>query len=294
MDIFAFLGLPLPTGVSIGALFLISIAAGAIGAMLGIGGGLVLVPVLVVLFGVDIHFAIATSLVSVIATSTGAASTEVEAGYTNVRLGVFLETATSTGALLGALVAVTVLASRGDVLVWAFVPVVVGAGGYMLVQRGRVTDDAPPPDRLARRLSLVGECPDLERGGRRRYAATNTSAGLLVAGLAGVASGLLGVGGGLFKVPAMNSLMRIPFRVAGATSTFMIGVTAAASALVYLFAGDVVLLLTVPTAFGTLAGSRAGAGLRAGTSATMLRRLFAVALFASAATMALEAAGVIS
>lgn len=284
-------GAAIPLLVAIGLLLLSAAAAGALGSLLGIGGGVVLVPVFVLVFGLDIHIVIAASLVSVIATSTGAASTEMEEGFTNLRLGMFLEVATSAGSLAGAIVAVTVLASRGQFLILAFVPVVLAAAVVMYLQRR--TDVRPdlPADRLAAYLDLGGECPDPEHGGVIRYSATHTGTGLAVSGLAGVASGLLGLGGGLFKVPAMSAVMNVPIRVAGATSTFMIGVTAAAAALVYLVAGDVALLVAGPAAIGTILGSRGGAALRHRVSAPWLKQAFVVVLIVAAVSMLAQATG---
>jgi uncharacterized membrane protein YfcA len=243
-------------------LVVIAFAAGVVGAALGVGGGLFLVPALVLVFGLDIHIAIAASIVSVIATSSAAASNDVQSGLTNVRLGMFLETATALGGLAGAIVAVTVLADHSNVLVFAFVPVVLIAAVLMASSRDRDIVADPPFDALAQRLRLDGEYVGPVTGIRRRYQVTGTGLGLSFAGLAGVASGLLGIGGGTFKVPAMNTLMNVPLRVATATSTFMIGVTAASGALVYLFAGDVVLAIVAPVVlavfFGTVLGRRYG------------------------------------
>jgi uncharacterized membrane protein YfcA len=243
-------------------LLIVAFAAGAVGAALGVGGGLFLVPSLVLLFGIDIHIAIAASLVSVIATSSAAASNDVQSGLTNVRLAMFLETATAVGGFVGAIVAVTILADHSNILVFAFVPVVLLAAALMASSRDRDVVPNPPDDPLARRLRLEGEYVGPLTGIRRTYRVTGTKIGLAFAGLAGISSGLLGIGGGIFKVPAMNTLMNVPLRVATATSTFMIGVTAAAGALIYLFAGDVVLVLVAPVVlavfFGTIVGRQYG------------------------------------
>ncbi|MCI4335958.1 MAG: sulfite exporter TauE/SafE family protein [Thermoplasmata archaeon] len=292
MDTLALAGYAVPIAVAIALLFVVAIAAGTLGSLLGLGGGLVLVPALVLLFNIEIHLAVAASLVSVIATSTGAASVQVESGFTNPRLGMFLETATAVGGLAGAILAVTILATHGQIVIAAFVPVVLGAAFYMYAQRGRDVDPDPPHDRLADRLQLGGRYPDPDGGGTRSYRITGTALGLTISGLAGVASGLLGIGGGLFKVPAMNSIMNTPMRVAGATSTFMIGVTAAAGALVYLFAGDVGLLITAPTAVGTILGSQIGSELRPRATTPFLKDVFVVVLLVAAASMLGEVLGV--
>jgi uncharacterized protein len=286
-------GLAVNPVVAIVALLVISLAAGCLGSMLGLGGGVVLVPTLILIFGLEAHLAIAASLVTVIATSTGAASRSPEHGFTNVRIAMFLEVATSVGGLAGAVIAVTVLAQRGDLLVFAFVPVVLGAGISMYLHRERDVEPGLRPDRLSRVLRLKGTYPDPVKGTLVPYEATRSIPTLAVAGLAGLASGLLGIGGGLFKVPAMNSVMNLPMRVAGATSTFMIGVTAAASALVYLFAGDVVLLVVGPAVLGIVLGSRAGVALRVRVATGVLKQAFVIVLVLTAASMLAQATGVI-
>jgi uncharacterized membrane protein YfcA len=278
-------GIVVPIAVALVAILLVAIAAGTVGSLLGLGGGLFLVPALVVFFHADFHLVVATSLVSVIATSSGAASAQMEGGFTNLRLAMFLETATSAGGLAGAVVSVTLLANHSNVLIALFVPVVVVAGISMYLRRGVDSRDDVPADRWAERFRLSGEEPDASGGPSHAYRTIGTRPGLAFAGLAGVASGLLGIGGGLFKVPAMNAVMNVPIRVAGATSTFMIGVTATASAIVYLFAGDVVLFLTVPAAIGTLIGSRVGSALRPRASAPWLKEMFALMLGIAAASM---------
>lgn len=287
------LGAAAPWALLVVLLILAAGAAGMLGSVLGLGGGVVLVPVLLLVFGLNIQLAVAVSLVSVIATSSGAASTQMEAGYTDVRLGMFLEMATATGGLVGAIAAVTVFAERGSLLVLAFVPVVLGAAVYMLVHRTEEVRPRLRADRLSRFFGLRGECPDPEHGGQVRYEASRTVPGLVVSGLGGVASGLLGIGGGLFKVPAMNAVMNIPIRVASATSTFMIGVTASAAVLVYLFAGDVALAVAAPVAIGALLGSRVGSRLRVEISARWLRVAFGVVLVGAAGSMLGQALGVL-
>jgi uncharacterized protein len=280
--------------LSLFVLVVVAFAAGTVGAALGVGGGLFLVPGLVLLFGLDIHVAIAASIVSVIATSSAAASGDVQTGLTNVRLGMFLETGTAVGGLLGALVSVTVLASNSNVLVFAFVPVILLAAILMHNTRDRDTVPDPPPDPVARRLRLDGEYVGPVTGIRRTYRVTGTRPGLGFAFLAGIASGLLGIGGGIFKVPAMNAVMNVPLRVATATSTFMIGVTAAAGALVYLFAGDVVLAVAAPVIlavfFGTVLGRRYGHT----APVARLKNLFVALLVVAAALMVARAVGVLA
>lgn len=292
MSSLSFLGHAAPLVALLLLLVLIAFAAGSLGALLGLGGGVVLVPALVLLFGVDVHLAIATSLVSVIATSTGAASSGRESGYTNLRIAMFLETATSVGALGGALLTVTVLATQGNLLIAAFIPVLLAAAVYMRRQKGPAGTKTGPDDPIAVRFQLQGECPDPEGGERLVYRARRTRSGLALSGVAGVASGSLGIGGGLFYVPGMNVLMQLPIRVASATSTFMVGVTATASALVYLFAGDVALLLTAPAVVGTVLGSRLGSTLRPSAPTRWLRAAFIVVLLAAAGSLVARLVGV--
>ncbi|MCI4324573.1 MAG: sulfite exporter TauE/SafE family protein [Thermoplasmata archaeon] len=279
--------------LSLVVLLAVAFAAGAVGAALGVGGGLFLVPALVLLFGVDIHVAIAASIVSVIATSSAAASNDVQSGLTNVRLAMFLETATAVGGLVGAVVAVTILAAHSNILVFAFVPVVLIAAALMASSRDRDVVPNPPDDPLARRLRLEGEYVGPLTGIRRSYRVTGTRVGLVFAGLAGISSGLLGIGGGIFKVPAMNTLMNVPLRVATATSTFMIGVTAAAGALVYLFAGDVVLGLVAPVVLAVFFGTIVGRAFGHHAPVGRLKVLFVGVLVLAAVLMVARGVGAI-
>jgi uncharacterized membrane protein YfcA len=267
------------------------VGAGMLGSLLGLGGGLVLVPVLVLLFGVEIHIAIATSLLAVAANSCGAASTFVEEGLTDLRIGMFLETSTSIGGLAGAVVAVTVLATHGNILALAFVPVVVLATILVWVHPETGTRPTAPPDRLARDLRLEGEYVSVASGQVVRYHVSRALPGLGLAGVSGFFSGLLGVGGGGLNVPAMNAVMNVPLRPAAATSTFMIGITASAGALVFLFAGDVYLMLAAPVAIGSVAGSYAGSLLQHRTDARRLRSMFLIVLVFASVAMAARALG---
>lgn len=270
---------------------LFSFGAGTIGALVGVGGGVFLVPALVLLFGVDIHLAIAASLVSVVGTSTGASITHVGDELTNLRLGMFLETATVTGGLIGAIVTVTVLANRSDVLLFALVPVLIGTAVLVAIGRRRMGLNRRPPDPLAERLHLGGVYVDPQTGEREEYHVSGTATGLGLSMLAGFASGLLGIGGGLFKVPAMNAFMNVPFRIASATSTFMIGVTASAGAIVYLFLGQIALPLVAPVTLSVVAGSLVATHAAPKTSARGLRYLFVAVLLIAAFFLFLRGVG---
>lgn len=275
-------------------LLAVSFAAGLVGAILGVGGGLFLVPALILLFGLDIHLAIAASLVSIVATTSGAASARLDAGFVNLRLGMFLETATALGGLAGALVSVTLLASHGNLLELALVPVIVASALLMLQGRRPERFAARPPDPLAERLRLSGSYRDPITGSVEDYRVVGTGTGLTFAGIAGLASGLLGVGGGIFKVPAMNSFMNVPLRIAGATSTMMIGVTASAGAIVYLFSGDVALALVAPVVLSVVSGSYVATHLAVGWPTIRLRQLMVGFLALAAALILLRALGVLA
>jgi len=260
-----------------GVVLMVSAVAGFLGALTGLGGGVVVTPVLVMLLGVNMHYAMGASLVSVIATSSGAAAAYVKEGFSNVRAGMLLEIATTAGAVAGAhltsVVPVPVLAIVfGAVLLYS-------AWNSMreLSARGVVADDP-----LAEKLSLNGSYPGPT--GPVRYKVTRVKSGFSLMVVAGLISGLLGIGSGAMKVVAMDQVMRIPFKVSTATSNFMIGVTAAASAGIYLRHGYIHPGLAMPVMLGVLAGSLTGARLLAGARVRVLRRLFAVVI----AVMAVE------
>ena len=275
-------------------LVLVAIVAGFVGSLVGIGGGLFLVPALVLLFGLDIHYAIGASLIAVIANSCASGSSYVDQGLTDLRVGMFLESASVVGGLLAALLAVTLLASQSNALTLAFVPVVVIAILLMLRHRKVETNPALPMDAVATRLRLSGVYREEGTGRAAPYGARASLLGLAFAGLAGFAAVLLGIGGGTFNVPAMNAVMNIPLRVATATSTFKIGLVAAAGTIVYLFAGDVLLLIAAPVALGSIVGSLLGSRyqLRAGVGA--LRYLFLGVLVFAAISMAARGLGYLS
>jgi len=208
-------------------IFAVSLAAGTLGALAGVGGGILVIPVLTIGFGVDIRLAVGASIVSVIATSSGAASAYVRDRMTDMRVGMFLELATTSGAVCGALLAAVVAP--------AFLYVLLGLVLLMSagLQVGRLGEEIPssgPPSRLAVRLRLVSSYPDRKSGREIPYSARRIPLGFAFMWVAGVISGLLGIGSGVLKVLAMDIAMRLPMKVSSATSNFMIGVTAAASA----------------------------------------------------------------
>ena len=258
MNIFAF------TSALAGA----SLAAGFLGALTGLGGGVVIVPLLVVLFGVDIHYAIGASLVSVIATSSGAAAAYVREGYSNVRVGMFLEIATTVGALSGAAIATRVPAS-GLAIVFG---VVLLYSAYLSAHRSDVAPTDGPPDRWAALLRLDSSYP--AENGIQHYRVAHVPAGFSLMYVAGLLSGLLGIGSGAVKVLAMDHAMRLPFKVSTTTSNFMIGVTAAASAGIYLHRGYIDPGLAMPVVLGVLSGSMLGARVLTSAPPQRLRMVF--------------------
>jgi len=256
-----------------------SFGAGLLGALTGLGGGVVIVPLLVGLLHVDIHYAMGASLVSVIATSSGAAAAYVREGYSNVRLGMLLEVGTTIGALCGATLAAHVPA-RGLAIVFGCVLLY---SAYL--SRPHTEADAGPvgPDPLAIRLQLDSTLPT--PAGPVPYHVTRVPAGFTLMYGAGVLSGLLGIGSGAVKVLALDRAMRLPFKVSTTTSNFMIGVTAAASAGVYLHRGFIDPGLAMPVVIGVLIGSTVGARVLANARTAWLRALFALVIVALAIEM---------
>ncbi len=256
------------------AIFGTSIVAGLLGALTGLGGGVVVVPVLALLFHVDIRYAIGASLVSVIATSSGAASAYVREGFSNIRIGMFLEIATTLGALVGAYLTAMV-STKAIGIVFGIVLLYSAIAGF----RGNHEDAAPQhTGGLADRLRLEGEYPAAD--GLKSYVAQRVPAGFSIMFLAGGLSGLLGIGSGAVKVLAMDQAMRLPFKVSTTTSNFMIGVTAAASAGIYISRGYIVPSLAMPVMLGVLGGSLIGSRILIRARVSTLRVLFAVVIVA--------------
>ncbi|MGA2382294.1 MAG: sulfite exporter TauE/SafE family protein [Gemmatimonadales bacterium] len=248
-----------------------SFCAGFLGSLTGLGGGFIVTPVLTLVFGADIRYAIGASIVAIIATSSGAAAAYVREGFTNLRVGVLLEIATVVGALIGASLT-TVLPTHVIAVVFGLVLL---QSAY-LITRPRVEhlNSVRSPDDLAARLKLDSSYPTPE--GEQAYRVRNVPGGFGLMGLAGVLSGLLGLGSGAVKVLAMDRVMHMPFKVSTATSNFMIGVTAAASAGIYIRHGYVDPGLAMPVVLGILGGSMVGARLLFATPTARLRLLFAV------------------
>ena len=251
-------------------LFLGSLGAGFLGALTGLGGGIVVTPLLVLAFGVNIRYAIGVSLVSVIATSSGAAAAYVKEGFTNIRIGMFLEIATTVGAVAGASLALRVPTS-GIAVVFG---IVLLYSAYASTRTASEPAENAQPDRLSRRLRMDGSYPSLS--GLKAYRVHNVPGGFSLMFIAGVISGLLGIGSGAVKVIAMDQIMRIPFKVSTTTSNFMIGVTAAASAGVYLKRGYIDPGLAFPVMLGVGIGALLGARVLPVSPTRHLRLVFAV------------------
>jgi uncharacterized protein len=260
--------MPLLTFTSL--VFLGSFLAGLLGALTGLGGGVVLIPLLTLLFHVDLRYAIGASLISVIATSSGAAAAYVRDGFSNVRIGMFLEVATTVGAVFGAYLA-TRVPTRALAMVFG---VVLIYSAWLSRTQGPHPVEQGAVNPWSDRLRMSGSFPD-GNGGRQYYRVERISSGFAAMFGAGTLSGLLGIGSGAVKVLAMDRIMRIPFKVSTTTSNFMIGVTAAASAGIYLARGYVDPGLSFPVMLGVLAGSLLGAKLLVQTQVPLLRTIFA-------------------
>lgn len=256
-----------------------ALAAGFLGSLTGLGGGVVIVPLLVLVFGVDIKYAIGASLVSVIATSSGAAAAYVKEGYSNIRVGMFLEIATTLGAIAGAFL--TLLVPTGAVAAVFGITLLVSA--YLSSRHRSEPAGSDRADPLAQRLRLDSTYPTPE--GRQPYHVHRVPAGFVLMFIAGVLSGLLGIGSGAFKVMAMDQAMGLPFKVSTTTSNFMIGVTAAASAGIYLNRGYISPGVAMPVMLGVLLGSMLGAKVLTLLPTRSLRLLFGIVLVALALQM---------
>jgi uncharacterized membrane protein YfcA len=257
-------------------LFATSVVAGFLGALTGLGGGVVIVPVLAILFKVDIRYAIGASLVSVIATSSGAAVAYVREGLSNIKIGMFLEIATTLGALLGAYLTAKV-SSHWIAIVFGVVLIFSAATSYRMRSRAAPTaviSEGP----LARRLELSGTYPGPH--GEEQYTAQHVPLGFGIMFGAGTLSGLLGIGSGAVKVLAMDQAMHLPFKVSTTTSNFMIGVTAAASAGIYLSRGYIDPAIAMPVMLGVLGGSLIGTRILVRAQVTTLKSLFGLVIVA--------------
>jgi uncharacterized membrane protein YfcA len=244
--------------------------AGLVGSLTGLGGGVIIIPLLTLVLGVDIHYAIGASIISVIATSSGSAAAYVKEGITNIRIGMFLEVATTISAIIGAVVTVYINPS--------YIAVIFGLillfSAAMMIRKKVDRSDNDTSGKLAVFFKLNGTYPT--EGGMKNYAVHHVMGGFLMMFVAGIISGLLGIGSGALKVIAMDNIMRIPFKVSTTTSNFMMGVTAAASAIVYLHRGQIDPGIAMPVTVGVLLGATIGSKILVKAKTDKLKVVFAV------------------
>lgn len=271
-------------------LFMAAFGASALGGVLGMASGIFIVPILTLFFGVGIHVAIGASIVSVIACSCGSAAPFLKSRLTNVRLAIVLETATTLGALTGVFLIGIV---STPVLYGLFAAILAVSAQQMLARRREAAaTDAPDPKSWATALRLHSSFPDRVSGRELPYHVRRLPLGMALMYAAGLVSALLGIGSGVLKIPAMDTALRLPIKVSSATSNFMIGVTAAASAGAYFVRGDIDIGIAGPIAVGSVVGALAGARLLMGLSADKLRIFFVAVLAVLAVQMFLSAVGI--
>ncbi|WP_412066987.1 sulfite exporter TauE/SafE family protein [Paenibacillus sp. alder61] len=252
-------------------IFMIAILAGIVGSILGLGGGIIVTPALTLLFGVDINHAIGASIISVIATSSGSAVAYLRDRITNLRVGMFLEIATTVGAITGAFLG-ALIAPQFLYFIFALLLLY---SAYAMIKKGK--EEIPvgvPLHPVAEKLGLQGEYYDKAVGKNVAYNVDRVYEGFGVMYGAGVVSGLLGIGSGSFKVMAMDVFMKMPLKVSTATSNFMMGVTAAASAGIYLLRGDIIPVISAPVALGVLVGATVGSRIMQRLKSKTIRKLF--------------------
>jgi len=266
-------------------IFLVSIVAGFVGALFGLGGGVLIIPFLTLVEGVPVPLAVGASIVSVVATSSASAATYVQDHLTNLRLGMFLEIGTVAGAITGAFVSVFLPPAALFVL---FGVILLYATIVMIRARGVDFPANVRPDKTSRILALGSQYEDHSLNRVVKYEVTRTPLTVFIGYFAGIVSGLLGVGGGIINVPTMNLVSKIPVKVASATSNFMIGVTAAASASVYLLRGDVHPLLAAPLIIGVVGGALLGTRVLKVTPPTRVKVAFGILLAAISLLMILK------
>lgn len=262
-------------------LFLGAGLAGLVGSLTGLGGGVVVIPLLTLGFGVDMRFAIGAALVTSIATSSGAAAAYIKEGITNVRIGMFLEIATTLGAVVGAVVAMYMNKTFIAIL---FGCVLIFSSLRTVFRHTPEPDYSTIDNKAGERLKLNGSYTD-KNGEVINYKVTHVAGGFSLMGLAGVLSGILGIGSGALKVLAMDTTMKIPFKVSTTTSNFMVGVTAAASAVIYLQRGYIDPGLAFPIVPGVLLGAFVGSRILPKANVRKLRLFFSVVIFVLALSM---------
>jgi uncharacterized protein len=253
-------------------LFLGAISAGLLGSLTGLGGGVIIIPLLTLGFGVPMHYAIGASLISVIGTSSGAAVAFVKEGFTNMRIGMFLEIATTAGAIVGALVSGALNPNTIGIIFASILLLTV-----ILNLKGKPDHQEPViKGSLEEKLKLFGTFPD--KGVLKSYSARNTVPGFFMMMFAGAMSGLLGIGSGALKVLAMDNMMRLPFKVSTTTSNFMIGVTAVASSLIYFQRGEIIPVIVAPVLIGVVVGSFIGSKTLMVSKTKKLKTFFAIVI----------------
>lgn len=269
-------------------ILLISVFAGVVGSLLGLGGGIIVTPALTLIFGIDIQYAIGASIISVIATSSGSAIAYIKDGITNLRVGMFLEIATTIGAITGAFVSGLLSATALYII---FGLLLLYSAFNMIKNVGTEFPTNVKPDPLATKLNLHDSYYDKSLRQTVDYQVANVPAGFGVMYGAGIASGLLGIGSGAFKVMALDVFMKMPLKVSSATSNLMMGVTAAASATVYLFQGDIQPAIAAPVAIGVLVGATLGTRIMQRLKSKVIRIIFIPVILYVAFQMILEGLG---
>jgi uncharacterized protein len=245
-------------------------SAGLVGSLTGLGGGVIIIPLLTLVLGVDLHYAIGASIISVIATSSGSAAAYVKEGITNVRIGMFLEIATTISAIFGVIIATYL---KADYIMIIFGLILLFSAYSMLKQKVDHSNNIQT-SALANYFKLNGSYPT--PSGMKPYAVHRVVGGFSMMFIAGALSGLLGIGSGALKVIGMDNIMRIPFKVSTTTSNFMMGVTAAASALVYLHKGQIDPAIAMPVTIGVIGGATVGSRVLIRTKTDKLKIVFAV------------------
>ena len=270
-------------------IFFSAIGAGLLGSLVGLGGGILIVPILTIGFGLDIRLAVGASIISVIATSSGAAAAFVKDHLTNIRVAMVLELATTVGAVSGAVIAGYL---NPRVLFFLFSGILLFSVFPMIKKLGEVVPEGVVNDEWATRLRLDSYYPDHQMKRSVSYQVTRVPLGFVMMYIAGVVSGLLGIGSGALKVLAMDTAMRLPIKVSSATSNFMIGVTAAASSGIYFWKGDVVPEVAAPVAIGVLLGATVGARMLVRFRSVTIRRAFMVVMVIVAVEMLMKGLGI--
>ena len=265
-------------------LLAVGIGAGVLGTLFGVGGGIIFIPILTILYDLSASEAVAISLVGIIAASTGAASYYVKKELSNIRLGLLLEITTSIGAMVGAMIAVYL---ANWVLLCIFGAVLVYSAITMIVKPEKIFEEGTEEG------SLTFEYKDDKSGKERKYSVTNIRSGLLMCTAAGAMSSMTGVGGGTIKVPLMNVHMHVPIKVSSATSSYMIGITAFSGAIIYFLQGDLLLDYAAGIAIGAFAGTLIGTRISKMIDSGPMRRYFSILLLSISVIIFLRAGGLL-